>query len=48
MYLPTFLAITEGRVHEATLARPLTLPKRSLVVFDRGYTDYKPPEQPGR
>jgi len=39
-YLPTFLAITEGRVHEVNLARTLTLPKGSIVVFDRGYTDY--------
>lgn len=39
-YLPTFLAITEGRVHEVNLARTLTLPKSSIVVFDRGYTDY--------
>src|SRR5512147_2364484 len=39
-YLPSFLTITEGRVHEVNPARPLTLPKGSLVVFDRGYTDY--------
>lgn len=39
-YLPTFLTITEGRVHEVNQARALTLPKRSIVVFDRGYTDY--------
>jgi Transposase DDE domain/Domain of unknown function (DUF4372) len=39
-YLPSFLTITEGRVHEINPARTLTLPKGSLVVFDRGYTDY--------
>jgi hypothetical protein len=39
-YLPTFLTITEGRVHEVNPARTLTLPKGSLVVVDRGYTDY--------
>jgi hypothetical protein len=39
-YLPSFLTITEGRVHEVNPARTLTLPKGSLVVFDRGYTDY--------
>lgn len=39
-YLPTFLTITEGRVHEVNQARALTLPKASIVVFDRGYTDY--------
>ena len=39
-YLPSFLTITEGRVHEVNPARTLTLPKGSVVVFDRGYTDY--------
>ena len=39
-YLPSFLTITEGRVHEVNPARSLTLSKGSVVVFDRGYTDY--------
>ena len=40
-YLPTFLAVTDGKVHDVTVARTLKLPKQSIVVFDRGYTDYK-------
>lgn len=39
-YLPAFVTITAGRVHEINAARTLRLPKGSLVVFDRGYTDY--------
>jgi len=40
-YLPTFLTITEGKVHDVNVGRALELPKQSIVVFDRGYTDYK-------
>jgi len=40
VYLPSFLTITEGRVHEVNPARTLTLPKGSVGVFDRSYTDY--------
>lgn len=39
-YLPTFMQITDGKVHEVNMARTLNLPQGSLVVFDRGYTDY--------
>lgn len=39
-YLPTFLTITDGKVHDVTAGRLLTLPRHSIVVFDRGYTDY--------
>lgn len=39
-YLPAFVSLTEGREHEINMARELTLPKGSYVVFDRGYTDY--------
>jgi len=39
-YLPAFVQITEGRVHEVNVARTLALPGGSIVVFDRGYTDY--------
>jgi putative transposase len=38
-YLPTFMQITDGKVHEVNMARTLSLPKGSIVVFDRGYTD---------
>ncbi len=39
--LPCFAAITEGRIADVTIAQQLKLPKGSLVVMDRGYTDYK-------
>lgn len=32
--------ITEGKVADLTVAQQLKLPKGSLVVMDRGYTDY--------
>ena len=38
--LPTFLTITDGKTHDMTAARALQLPKGSIVVMDRGYTDY--------
>ena len=40
-YLPEFVDMTEGRVHEIKPARALNLPRGSWVVFDRGYTDYR-------
>jgi putative transposase len=39
-YLPSFVALTEGNVHEVKMAQYLQLPKGSIVVFDRGYIDY--------
>jgi Transposase DDE domain/Domain of unknown function (DUF4372) len=39
-YLPAFMTITEGKTHEVNIGRTLQLPKKSIVVFDRGYTDY--------
>ena len=38
--LPSFLTITDGKTHDITAARALQLPKGSVVVMDRGYTDY--------
>lgn len=40
-YLPTFMTVTDGKVHDVTVGRTLKLPKQSIVVFDRGYTDFK-------
>ncbi|MEM7518889.1 MAG: IS4 family transposase, partial [Planctomycetota bacterium] len=40
-HLPTFLHLTEGRRHEIAWARSLELPAGSVVVFDRGFTDYR-------
>ena len=38
--LPAFVAITDGKAHDITAARALSLPKGSIVVMDRGYNDY--------
>ena len=40
-YLPEFVDMTAGRVHESNPARELKLPRGFCVVFDRGYTDYR-------
>jgi len=40
-YLPVFAHITEGKTHEIKVARTLVFPPGSLVVVDRGYTDYE-------
>jgi hypothetical protein len=39
-YLPCFALITEGKVHEVTIAHEIIFPPGSIVVVDRGYTDY--------
>ena len=39
-YLPTFMTMTDGKVHESQWSKNLKLPKGSYVVFDRGFTDY--------
>jgi hypothetical protein len=39
-YLPAFVSISEGKKHEIKIARSLHLPKGSIVVEDRAYTDY--------
>ena len=39
-YLPAFMDMTNGKVHEINWARTLTLPKGSFLCFDRGFTDY--------
>lgn len=39
-YLPCYAVITEGKVHEMQVARRLSLPRGTMLVFDRGYTDY--------
>jgi hypothetical protein len=38
--LPAFMNITDGKTHDITAARAVRLPKDSLLVVDRGYTDY--------
>jgi hypothetical protein len=39
-YLPAFMDMTTGKVHESSWAKALALPTGSTVVFDRGYNDY--------
>jgi hypothetical protein len=39
-YLPCYAVITEGKVHEIQVARRLELQRGTMLVFDRGYTDY--------
>lgn len=40
-YIPNFTAITEGKVSDIEIGRTLEYQKGSIVVFDKGYTDYK-------
>lgn len=35
------MTVTDGKTQDVTVGRTLKLPKQSMVVFDRGYTDYK-------
>src|SRR5690606_30982896 len=39
-YIPSFAVLTDGRKHEAPVAHQFTFKRGSVVVFDRGYTDY--------
>ncbi|MFQ5741522.1 MAG: IS4 family transposase [Acidobacteriota bacterium] len=38
--LPSYAVVTEGRVHESRVARTLCFEPGTIVVFDRGFTDY--------
>src|SRR3974390_411439 len=38
--LPSYAVVTEGRVHESRIARMLRFEPGTIVVFDRGFTDY--------
>ncbi len=39
-YLPTFLVITDGKHHEAPMARQQAFPAGTILVFDKGYMDF--------
>ena len=39
-YLPTFVNITEGRVHELTIFKTMFFEPGTIIVFDRGLIDY--------
>ena len=38
--LPTFLYITDGKVHDSKAAKVLNVPPESFLVFDKGYHDF--------
>lgn len=38
--LPVFCDLTDAKTHEVTVAREQVYPKGSVLVFDRGYTDF--------
>jgi IS4 transposase len=40
-YLPTYVHLTDGKVSDVEVARQLVFPPESIVVMDRGYTDYE-------
>jgi hypothetical protein len=39
-YLPTFLVITDAKHHEAPIARQQRFPPGTILVFDKGYTNF--------
>lgn len=39
-YLPTLLVITDGKHHEGPIARAQTFAPGTILVFDKGYTDF--------
>nr|MBO2515535.1 IS4 family transposase [Gammaproteobacteria bacterium] len=39
-YIPSFAVLTDGCKNEAPVGRQFDFPPGSVVVFDRGYTDY--------
>ena len=40
-YLPSFAVVTTGKKHEQTVAPHIPLEKGDVVVFDRGFTNFK-------
>jgi Domain of unknown function (DUF4372)/Transposase DDE domain len=40
-FLPQFMVITPGQTHEIQVARHLRLAPGTILVFDRGYADYR-------
>lgn len=39
--LPAFVDITDGKTHDVTAARRMSLPQGSMVTMDRAYIDYQ-------
>ncbi len=40
-HIPAFVTITPGKTSDVAIGRALNFAKGSIVVFDKGYTDYK-------
>jgi hypothetical protein len=40
-YFPTYAYVSNGKKHDITIARRISLPPGSIVAMDRGYNDYK-------
>jgi hypothetical protein len=40
-YFPTYAYISNGKKHDVTIARKISLSPGSIVAMDRGYNDYK-------
>lgn len=39
-YLPTFMVVTAGKVHETQVAPSIPLERGDVAIFDKGYTDF--------
>ncbi len=39
-YLPEFISITEGSIHEVNIGKLMNFPKGSIIAMDKGYNDY--------
>jgi hypothetical protein len=39
-YIPAFVDISRAKTHESRMAKSLSLPKGSIVTFDKGYISY--------
>jgi len=39
-HLPVFVTVTEGKTHDVTIGRTLAFTRGSIIVVDKGYTDY--------
>lgn len=39
--IPAFACVTQGKVSDSAYARQLSLPRGSVLVFDRGYNSYR-------
>jgi hypothetical protein len=40
-YFPSYAYLSNGKKHDVTIARRISLPPGSIVTMDRGYNDYK-------